>query len=195
MQPPSPLFCLSRLRSQPQPYQIVNDADENTGFELLLTRSKGLAQKLKVYTKRLIDTRRGIIDPDAQIGEDTATSWDDSEEDTTQNLLSLDEHDFPLVCTFNYFLRLLENLVKYKRILSVLLVLGWALANLWGKCWQSGYHEAEKNCRTGYATGQLYYLPHRLLEAFPDIDKPTNPSGPGIHRHYGCNKGFGVSEF
>lgn len=44
-------------------------------------------------------------------GEDGAYVWDDSE-DTTQDLLSLNEQDFPLVCTFNYFLKLLENTIK-----------------------------------------------------------------------------------
>lgn len=40
-----------------------------------------------------------------------AYAWNDSE-DTSKNLLSLNEQDFPLVCTFNYFLKLLENTIK-----------------------------------------------------------------------------------
>lgn len=90
-----------------------NDADRNSGFQLLLTRSKDLAQRLKLYTKRLINTRLGII------AEDQGGGGGNVGEDTTQDLLSLNDEDFPLVCTFDYFLRLLENLVKYFTIIPI----------------------------------------------------------------------------
>lgn len=98
-----------------------NDVNKNAEFQLLLTRSRDLAQKLKLYTKRLINTRLGIIAGD-QHGEDGNTKK--FEEDTTQDLLSLEEEDFPVVCTFNHFLRLLENLVRYFIIISVVYLLG-----------------------------------------------------------------------
>lgn len=96
---------------------------------MLLTRSKDLALRLKHYTKDLIRTQVGISDANLQDGEaytwnnseeDTTKdgeasevlTWNDSEEDTNQDLFSLDEQDFPLVCTFSYFLRLLENTIR-----------------------------------------------------------------------------------
>lgn len=87
-------------------------------FQLLLTRSKNLAQKLRLYTQRLINTRMGIIDSDPEPqNAENEIPWDDSEEDTTRTLLSLRDQDFPLVCTFDYFLRLLENTVGYATII------------------------------------------------------------------------------
>lgn len=81
---------------------------------MLLTRSRNLAQKLKIYTKRLINTKMGRVDTGPQDGEDdSAGSRDDSEESTDQTLLALDEEDFPLVCTFSYFLILLENTIRF----------------------------------------------------------------------------------
>jgi len=82
--------------------------------QLLLTRSTGLAQKLKLYTKRLINTRLGVVEEDTASGaEDRINYSDDFEEDTTRDILSLEDSDFPLVCTFNHFLRLLDNAIKY----------------------------------------------------------------------------------
>jgi len=80
----------------------------------LLTRSTGLAQKLKLYTKRLINSCLEVVEEIPSPGEeDYINSSSDSEEDTTRDLLSLEDGDFPLVCTFSYFLRLLENSLKY----------------------------------------------------------------------------------
>lgn len=87
-------------------------ADKNAEFQLFLTRSKDVAQTLKLYTKRLINTRLGIIAED-QSGDCDNSIPKESEEETTKDLFSLDQEDFPLVCTFDYFLRLLENLVRY----------------------------------------------------------------------------------
>lgn len=81
----------------------------------MLTRSRDLAQKLRIYTNRLIDTKLGRINTGPQDGEDNNSvgTWDDSEESTDQSLLALDEQDFPLVCTFSYFLILLENAIRF----------------------------------------------------------------------------------
>jgi hypothetical protein len=82
--------------------------------QLLLTRSTGLAHKLKLYTKRLINSRLEVFEQIPSPGdEDYINTSANSEEDTTQDLLSLKDGDFPLVCTFNYFLQLLENSLKY----------------------------------------------------------------------------------
>lgn len=89
-----------------------SDANKYAESKLLLTRSKDLAQKLNLYTKRLINTRLGIIAGDRH-GEDDRGFAKELEEDTTRDLLSLNDEDFPIVCTFNHFLRLLENLVRY----------------------------------------------------------------------------------
>lgn len=106
-----------------------NDANKYAEFQLLLTRSKDLAQKLKLYTKRLINTRLGIIAGDQQ-GEDGNAATKKFEEDTTQDLLSLEEEDFPVVCTFNHFLRLLENLVRYFTIIPAVYSSGCPLVHL-----------------------------------------------------------------
>jgi len=82
--------------------------------QLLLTRSNDLAQKLKLYTKRLINSRLGIAEEDHPPRTDDLSNFrTDSKEDTTKDLLSLEDSDFPLVCTFSYFLKLLENAIKY----------------------------------------------------------------------------------
>lgn len=101
------------LHFNPTPV-LLNDsgADKNAEFQLFLTRSKDVAQNLRLYTKRLINTRLGIIAED-QSGDCDNSISKESEEETTQDLFSLDQEDFPLVCTFDYFLRLLENLVRY----------------------------------------------------------------------------------
>lgn len=81
---------------------------------MLLTRSRDLAQKLKIYTKRLINTKMRRVNTGPQDAEDDSVgSRDDSEESTVQTLLALDEEDFPLVCTFSYFLILLENTIRF----------------------------------------------------------------------------------
>ncbi|KAF8539048.1 hypothetical protein BDD12DRAFT_981228 [Trichophaea hybrida] len=89
-------------------YLTTKFEDETPVRQLLLTRSSDLAQKLKLYTKRLINSRLGNTEEDHPSG-----VVDSSEEDTTKDLLSLEDSDFPLVCTFSYFVRLLENAVKY----------------------------------------------------------------------------------
>ncbi|KAF8241484.1 P-loop containing nucleoside triphosphate hydrolase protein [Wilcoxina mikolae CBS 423.85] len=81
--------------------------------QLLLTRSGRLTQKLKPYTKRLIDTRLGKFeDSSSSPVQENSTTWQECNEDTRQDIYSIGDDDFPLVCTFSHFLRLLENSFK-----------------------------------------------------------------------------------
>jgi len=90
----------------------ITVTDNSNEFQLLLTRSSGLAKKLKGYTQRLIDTRLGIIGGDSVSGEQQRANPLHDEGRTIKDLLSLKEEDFPLVCTFDHFLRLVENSVR-----------------------------------------------------------------------------------
>ncbi|KAL0640852.1 hypothetical protein Q9L58_000159 [Maublancomyces gigas] len=106
-------------------YLTSKNTGENVVRQLLLTRSRNLAQKLKIYTKRLINTKMGRVNTGPQDGEDdSAGSRDDSEESTDQTLLALDEEDFPLVCTFSYFLILLENTIRIPKDLAFVEIMG-----------------------------------------------------------------------
>lgn len=67
-----------------------SDANKYAESQLLLTRSKDLTQKLKLYTKRLINTRLGIIAGD-QRGEDDKGFAQEFGKDTTRDLLSLND--------------------------------------------------------------------------------------------------------
>lgn len=56
------------------------------------------------------------FDDDAE-GEDgdgfeRAHAMDGTDEDTTEDLFSLQKEDFPLVCTFGHFLKRLENSIR-----------------------------------------------------------------------------------
>ncbi|KAF8241597.1 hypothetical protein K440DRAFT_665246 [Wilcoxina mikolae CBS 423.85] len=94
-------------------YLATKIEDEVPVRQLLLTRSTGLAQKLKLYTKRLINTRLGVVEEDLPSGaEDRINYSDDFEEDSNRDILSLKDADFPLACTFNHFLKLLDNSIK-----------------------------------------------------------------------------------
>ncbi|KAF8541740.1 hypothetical protein BDD12DRAFT_946309 [Trichophaea hybrida] len=85
----------------------------SVGNQLLLTRSGRLTQKLKPYTKRLIDTRLGKFeDSSSSPVQENSTTWQECNEDTNQDIFSIGDSDFPLVCTFSHFLRLLENSFK-----------------------------------------------------------------------------------
>jgi hypothetical protein len=92
--------------------------DDSNEFQLLLTRSSRLAKKLKDYTQRLIDTRLlidtplGITDGDSVPGGGQRANPDHEEERTIRDLFSLKEEAFPLVCTFDHFLRLVENSIR-----------------------------------------------------------------------------------
>lgn len=84
---------------------------------MLVTRSQLLAKRLKAELNLLIQSRlqRKEFGEYAIVSDDPrrTENWDGLNKDTTQQLLSLQNKDFPLVCTFDHFLRLLENTVKY----------------------------------------------------------------------------------
>jgi hypothetical protein len=80
---------------------------------LLLTRSKNLAQKLNINAKGLINAKLGITSGLVEPEETTVGTYDDSPEDTNGNFLALTDDDFPIVCTFNYFIRLMENAIRF----------------------------------------------------------------------------------
>lgn len=90
----------------------------NAVIKVLLTRSETLAQKLEGEVRLLIDTQLMRV----KAGFGTTTDDDDAfevthnmngtDEETTEDLFSLQKEDFPLVCTFGHFLKRLENSIK-----------------------------------------------------------------------------------
>ncbi|KAH8693394.1 hypothetical protein GQ44DRAFT_832739 [Phaeosphaeriaceae sp. PMI808] len=86
--------------------------DEKPLRQVLLTRSEHLSAKLRVYIHRLIETRTSkalfLERPEEPEIEIPGEAEDFLKEET---LYSLKESHFPLVCTFDQFLRILENTV------------------------------------------------------------------------------------
>lgn len=79
---------------------------------MLLTRSHVLSNKLKDYTKRLIATHD--LKPDsAEEGNNINYMLGDDEREVNHTIFTILADDFPLICTFNYFLKLLENTLRY----------------------------------------------------------------------------------
>ena len=81
--------------------------------QILLTRSNFLAKKLKDYTSRLIQSLSSksmdmMQNPD---GNDPLTSKED-EDSINTTVLDLKDQHFPLVCTFDQFLTILDNTVS-----------------------------------------------------------------------------------
>ncbi|RPB01662.1 hypothetical protein L873DRAFT_1803493, partial [Choiromyces venosus 120613-1] len=75
--------------------------------QVLLTRSERLVEKLRDNTDGLIKTKMG------KLGEKVPHQANYSfPENTRKPLLSLTDDDFPLVCTFDYLLRLIENSIR-----------------------------------------------------------------------------------
>ncbi|KAF8435903.1 hypothetical protein BGX38DRAFT_105734 [Terfezia claveryi] len=88
---------------------------ENVGVEnrlrqVLLTRSEPLSRKLRLELQRLIKTQ--LVGAVASGGEPARGDVGDQENADTLSLFTLQPEDFPLVCTFKYFMTLLENTVK-----------------------------------------------------------------------------------
>lgn len=86
--------------------------------KLLLTRSEPLARKLEGEVQLLIDTqllrvKAGFNPDDDDIDTPATHARDGMDEETTEDLFWLQEHDFPLVCTFGHFLKRIENTIKY----------------------------------------------------------------------------------
>ncbi|KAF8421382.1 hypothetical protein EV426DRAFT_718708 [Tirmania nivea] len=88
---------------------------ENGGFEnrlrqVLLTRSEPLSRKLRLELRRLIKTQ--LVGAAAAEDDSRQDRAGDEENAVTLSLFSLQPEDFPLVCTFKYFMALLENTIK-----------------------------------------------------------------------------------
>lgn len=95
------------------PHILSCRATHQVPLKVLLTRSGYLAEKLRVYTKRLIETRlMRTTSTDARPCDPSGV--DDSHDELySKTLGDLSEEDFPLVCTFGRFMKLLENTVRY----------------------------------------------------------------------------------
>ncbi|KAL1999926.1 hypothetical protein VTN02DRAFT_3799 [Thermoascus thermophilus] len=87
-------------------------ADERPIRQLLLTRSPYLASKLRVYTRSLIESQaqkpifKNVDNTDDFLREDDYTTRN------MDSIFSFNDESFPIVCTFNIFLNLIENTVK-----------------------------------------------------------------------------------
>lgn len=87
---------------------------ERSPRQLLLTRSNELANKLKDYINRLMRALvASPIDEDKQ--QDTAFSLPDAKDDEDQcdTIFGLEDGSFPIVCMFDQFLELVENIIRY----------------------------------------------------------------------------------
>ncbi|RPB01640.1 hypothetical protein L873DRAFT_1842358 [Choiromyces venosus 120613-1] len=73
--------------------------------QVLLTKSEVLAGKLRDNTDGLIETKMGKRE--MPYGRNV-----DCDENTRKQFLSLSDEDFPLVCTFDYLLILIENSIR-----------------------------------------------------------------------------------
>lgn len=88
----------------------------NGVIKVLLTRSETLARKLEGEVRLLIDTQllrvKAGFDTTDDDAFETTHAMDGTDEETTEDLFSLQKEDFPLVCTFGHFLKRLENSIE-----------------------------------------------------------------------------------
>jgi len=82
--------------------------------QVLLTRSSFLADKLRAYVRRLIETltSKSLNLEVLQEDDDPLMSFAEGTR-TNDSALTLSDDSYPLVCTFDRFLELLENTVRY----------------------------------------------------------------------------------
>ena len=87
--------------------------EERSPRQLLLTRSTELATKLKDYINRLMRTlAANTIDQSVQQERDFPLPDAEDDDDRCDTVFQLQNDSFPLVCTFDRFLQLLENTIK-----------------------------------------------------------------------------------
>ncbi|KAF8533500.1 hypothetical protein BDD12DRAFT_898763 [Trichophaea hybrida] len=79
--------------------------------QVLLTRSRLLVEKLKVYTRRLVESQLSKALPTEEQSDDFTLGEENLM--ISKTLISLEDGDFPLVCTFDQLLRLLEQSVEF----------------------------------------------------------------------------------
>ncbi|CUS07546.1 unnamed protein product [Tuber aestivum] len=78
--------------------------------QVLLTKSKRLASKLRTNTDGLIGAKLGEMN---RLAEGSYGKNDEFSDNTKKQFSSLSDADFPLVCTFDYLLRLIENSIRF----------------------------------------------------------------------------------
>ena len=81
--------------------------------QVLLTRSNFLTDKLRAYTKKLIETLTSKSLNLEQLPDDEDSFLDTDGKDLAgDTVFTLSDENFPLVCTFDQFLQILENTVR-----------------------------------------------------------------------------------
>ena len=86
---------------------------ERSPRQLLLTRSNELANKLKDYISRLMRTlAASSADEGEQQERELSLADAEDDEDQRDTIFELRDGSFPLVCTFDQFLELLENTIR-----------------------------------------------------------------------------------
>ncbi|CUS14614.1 unnamed protein product, partial [Tuber aestivum] len=91
-------------------YLLSRSEREEPLRQVLLTKSKRLVEKLRANTRGLLEAKLGEKE------RPTAGNFakDDFDDNTRKQFLSLTNADFPLVCTFDYLLRLIENSIRFE---------------------------------------------------------------------------------
>ncbi|KAJ5822742.1 Tetratricopeptide-like helical [Penicillium robsamsonii] len=79
-----------------------SDSDEQQARQLLLTRSSYLASKLQTYAKSLIDAQSQALLTEEDVDSDLKPT----------SFFALKDWHFPVVCTYDEFLGLLENTIR-----------------------------------------------------------------------------------
>jgi hypothetical protein len=79
---------------------------------VFLTRSSFLKDKLRTYTKKLIETLTSQSLNLDQLPEDEHSFLDMEEDLAGDTVFALNDEVFPLICTFDQFLKILENTVR-----------------------------------------------------------------------------------
>ncbi|KAJ5437376.1 Tetratricopeptide-like helical [Penicillium cf. griseofulvum] len=79
-----------------------SDSDEQQARQLLLTRSSYLASKLQTYAKSLIDAQSKALSTEEDVDSDLQPT----------SFFALKNWHFPVVCTYDEFLGLLENTIR-----------------------------------------------------------------------------------
>lgn len=71
-----------------------------------------LSNKLEVYTKRLIATQLNKANAILDDNDDALHFIAQDDREVNDTVFSIKDEDFPLICTFNHFVKLLENTVR-----------------------------------------------------------------------------------
>lgn len=71
-----------------------------------------LSDKLELYTKRLITTQLNKTKAPVEDNKNPLHLITQDDREVNDTVFSIKDEDFPLVCTFNHFMKLLENTVR-----------------------------------------------------------------------------------